>query len=146
VPNPTGVVQVAPAPKPTRQAPDLEAVRRLSSGASVSTCPALCTDLGRGSVSLLDGRAEWWKPPCSDLRGPGWPTTRATRPSGRVGGTVERAAAEEIVNLAAALVQANEALGVSPDGWTPSARWKSEVDIPEEALGRANEAIPEGLG
>ena len=43
------------------------------------------------------------------------------------------------------MVQAKEALGVTPDGWTPSARWKREVDIPEEVLGRAGEAILEGM-
>jgi hypothetical protein len=37
-------------------------------------------DLGQGSVSLPDGGAEWWKSPCSDLRGPGRATAQATRP------------------------------------------------------------------
>ena len=35
-------------------------------------------------MRLLNGRAEWWKSPCSDLRGPGWATARATRPSRRL--------------------------------------------------------------
>jgi hypothetical protein len=52
---------------------------------------------------------------------------------------------EGIIDLATALVQANEALGVIPDGWTPSARWKREVNIPEEVLGRAKEAMLEGM-
>jgi len=61
-------------------------------------------------------------------------------------GTFEKAAEGEFADLATALVQANEALGIIPDGWTPSARWKREVDIPEEVQGRADEAILEGLG
>ena len=59
----------------------------------------------------------------------------------RVTGTSERVAAEEIADLATALVRANEALGVMPDGWTPSARWKREVDIPEEVLGRVRDQV-----
>lgn len=55
------------------------------------------------------------------------------------------AAQREIADLATALIQANEALGVRPDGWTASARWKREVDIPEEVMGRAHEAILQGV-
>ncbi len=80
----TVVVEVAPTPEPTRGSPDLEAVQRLSQGASASTTPDLCSDLGQGFVRLLNGRAEWWKSPCSDLRGPGRATARATRPSRRI--------------------------------------------------------------
>jgi hypothetical protein len=39
------------------------------------------------------------------------------------------------------LVRDNRARGVTPDGWTPSARWKREVDIPDELLFRAEEAV-----
>jgi len=60
--------------------------------------------------------------------------------------TSEGAAETEITDLATALVQANEALGISPDGWTPSARWEREVDIPDDVLERADEAILEGMG
>jgi len=63
---------------------------------------------------------------------------RMTGACERVAG--ERAAGREIADLATALVQANEALGVIPDGWTASARWKREMDIPQEMLGRAGEA------
>jgi len=42
------------------------------------------------------------------------------------------------------LVRDNRALGVTPDGWTPSARWKREADIPDEVLLRAEEAMWEG--
>ncbi len=66
---------------------------------------------------------------------------RVSPATGRVAATSERASEQKIVDLATALVQANEARGVTPDGWTPSARWKREVDIPEEVLGRAEEAI-----
>jgi hypothetical protein len=59
--------------------------------------------------------------------------------------TSEGASGEEIADLGTALIQANEALGVRPDGWTPSARWKREVDIPDGVLGRAGEAILEGM-
>lgn len=65
--------------------------------------------------------------------------------SERVEEISERVEEEETADLATARVQANEALGVSPGGWTPSARWKKEVDIPEEVLGRANEAVLEGM-
>ena len=58
----------------------------------------------------------------------------------------EQAAEAEIVDLATALVRANEALGIHPDGWTPSARWKRDVDIPADVLERADEAILEGIG
>jgi hypothetical protein len=66
--------------------------------------------------------------------------------SGRMAATSERGTGEEIIDLATALVQANEALGIHPDGWTPSARWKREVDIPADVLERADEAILEGMG
>jgi hypothetical protein len=36
---------------------------------------------GQCLASRLSGGAEWWKSPCSDLRGPGWATARATRPA-----------------------------------------------------------------
>ncbi|MDX1395356.1 MAG: hypothetical protein R3195_13290, partial [Gemmatimonadota bacterium] len=38
------------------------------------------------------------------------------------------------------LVAANRARGVDPDGWTASARWEREADIPDEALFAALEA------
>jgi hypothetical protein len=41
--------------------------------------------LGHRFGSLLNGRAEWWKSPCSVLGGPGRATARATRPA-RVAG------------------------------------------------------------
>ncbi len=76
------MVEKAPASKSIRPSPDLEAVQRLSQGAPASTTPDHGPDLGEaGSVRLLNGRAEWWKSPCSDLRGPGWATARATRPT-----------------------------------------------------------------
>ncbi len=52
-------------------------------GRSSRRCSATCTSLGQGSVRLLNGGAEWWKSPCSDLRGPGRATARATRPTSR---------------------------------------------------------------
>ena len=66
--------------------------------------------------------------------------------SERMTGTSERTPTEEIIDLATALVEANEARGILPNGWTPSARWKREVDIPEEVLERADEAILAGMG
>ena len=65
--------------------------------------------------------------------------------SRRVAAAWTSAAGEELLDPAAALVQANEALGIRPDGWTPSARWKREVDIPADVLERADEAILEGI-
>ncbi len=59
--------------------------------------------------------------------------------------TSARLAEGEIADLATALVQENEALGFNPGGWTPSARWKTEVDIPDGVLGRAGEAVLEGM-
>ena len=39
------------------------------------------------------------------------------------------------------LVRDNRTLGVIPDGWTPSTRWKQEADIPDEVVWRAGEAM-----
>jgi len=36
---------------------------------------------------------------------------------------------------------ANRLKGVDPDGWTPSARWERESDIPNRVLFRAYEAL-----
>ena len=81
-PSHTAVAQVASAPKPTRKPPDLGAVQCLSQGAPAPSTPDLCPDLGPSSVRLLSGGAEWWKSPCSVLRGPGGLPARATRPAG----------------------------------------------------------------
>ena len=49
---------------------------------------------------------------------------------------------EEMKDVSAeTLVRNNRALGVTPDGWTPSARWKREWDIPDELLWRGEEAM-----
>lgn len=40
-----------------------------------------------------------------------------------------------------ALVLEHAELGVRPDGWTASASWEREVDIPDEVYFRANESI-----
>jgi hypothetical protein len=102
---------------------------------------------------------EWWGPGRPAFRSPrgwiefegGWkePGSGERISAGRkdvAAATSEGVSGEEIADLATALVQANEALGVIPDGWTPSARWKREVDIPEGVLGRAKEAMLEGMG
>jgi hypothetical protein len=39
-----------------------------------------------------------------------------------------------------ALVKANCRLGIEPDGWTASSRWKREVDIPDSVYFAAMEA------
>jgi hypothetical protein len=39
------------------------------------------------------------------------------------------------------LIAENRRRGVDPDGWTPSARWKREADIPDAVLFRAGEAL-----
>jgi len=39
------------------------------------------------------------------------------------------------------LVEENRARGVKPDGWTASARWKREADIPDDVYFRALEAV-----
>ena len=44
------------------------------------------------------------------------------------------------------LIRNNYARGINPDGWTPSARWKREVDIPPDVLSRAEEGVWEGMG
>jgi hypothetical protein len=44
-------------------------------------------------------------------------------------------------NAAEALVEDNRARGVRPDGWTASAKWKREKDIPTEAASKAWEAM-----
>jgi len=46
-------------------------------------------------------------------------------------------------DLAAALIEENQAQGVIPDGWTASARWKREVDIPDPIFFQALEAMDE---
>ena len=74
------VAQVVAPSESTRKTSDLEAVQRLPQGVPASPAPSHGTDLGSGSVRLLDGGAEWWKSPRSDLRGPGRATARATRP------------------------------------------------------------------
>jgi len=150
---------------------DAHHVRHWADGGetSLANCLLLCRYHHR--LVHEDGWAvEWWGPGRPAFRNPrGWIEFDAGwrepgsggrdsggRDSGgrkdvsaatseRITGASGRVAGEEIADLATALVQANEALGVTPDGWTPSARWKREVDIPEEVLGRAGEAILEGM-
>ena len=151
---------------------DAHHVRHWADGGetSLDNCLLLCRHHHR-LVHEEGWTVEWWGPGRPAFRSPrgwiefegGWkePGAGGGEPGRRKSGgmkdvsaaTSERvgerpkttAAAEEIVDLAAALVQANEALGVSPDGWTPSARWKREVDIPEEVRGRADECILERM-
>lgn len=42
------------------------------------------------------------------------------------------------------LLAENRRRGVDPDGWTPSARWKREGDIPNRVLFGALEAMEPG--
>ena len=138
---------------------DAHHVRHWADGGetSLANCLLLCRHHHR-LVHEEGWTVEWWGPGRPAFRSPrgwiefegGW---REPGSGGRDSGgrkdvsaaTSERAGGRDEVNLATAMVQANEALGVIPDGWTPSARWKREVDIPEEVLGRAAEAILEGM-
>lgn len=95
----------------------------------------------RSPESLVAVRAEpWWlgtegervaaEPSGLDGRGAKraeWVSREAAE--GNAGETCEGVAGQEIVDLGTALVQANEDLGVIPDAWTPSARWKRKADI-----------------
>ena len=118
---------------------DAHHVRHWADGGetSLANCLLLCRYHHR-LVHEEGWTVEWW--------GPGRPAFRS--PRGWLefeGGWREPLAGGGDPDLATALVQANEALGINPDGWTPSARWKREVDIPAEVLERADEAILEGM-
>lgn len=140
---------------------DAHHVRHWADGGetSLANCLLLCRHHHR-LVHEEGWTVEWWGPGRPAFRSPrgwlefegGWREPGsggrkdvAAATSERVAETSERVAGEETADLATALVRANEALGVRPDGWTPSARWKREVDIPEEVVGRADEAILEGM-
>ena len=75
---------------------------------------------------------KWWgegRPVFFDPRGGTHFEGRWKAPEGKKDVSAER------------LVLDNRTLGVTPDGWTPSARWKREADIPDEVLWRAEEAM-----
>ncbi|MFV1986963.1 MAG: DUF222 domain-containing protein, partial [Gemmatimonadota bacterium] len=74
---------------------------------------------------------EWWKPGRAPFRDP--------RGSVHYGNGRQRAPAEGRGRLSR-LLEANRARGVEPDGWTASARWKREADIPDDIFFGALEA------
>ena len=96
---------------------------------------------------------EWWGPGRPAFRSPrgwiefegGWREPAARGRDDVAAETSPGVSGEEIADLTSALIQANEALGVTPDGRTASARWRRDADIPDEVLGRAEEAILEGM-
>jgi hypothetical protein len=119
---------------------------------SLDNCLLLCRHHHR-LVHEEGWRVDWWGPGRPAFRSPrgwieyegGWegPGGNEGRDSGKdvsaeTSGTAEWGDGDP---SATALVQANEALGITPDAWTASARWKREMDIPTEVLWRAEEAI-----
>jgi hypothetical protein len=76
-------------------------------------------------------RIEWW--------GAGQPAFRD--PRGSVHYRPDRGLAERgRENRVETLLSENRRRGADPHGWTPSARWKREADIPDDVLFRAIEA------
>jgi len=76
-------------------------------------------------------KIEWWKP--------GRPAFRDPRGSVHYGNGRQADPAEGRGRLSK-LIEANRARSVDPDGWTASARWKREADIPDEIFFGALEA------
>jgi len=87
----------------------------------------------------FDGR---WKPPAERHQG------EASQAEARESEARESEARESSQpepqpepDRAAVLVEENRRRGVEPDGWTASARWKREADIPDPVYFRALEAL-----
>ena len=57
---------------------------------------------------------------------------------------VQNPSEDRVGDPVAALTEENRRRGVKPDGWTASARWKREADIPDAIYFRALEALEEG--
>jgi hypothetical protein len=56
-------------------------------------------------------------------------------------GELDRHKPADVLDPVAELVRANERAGSRPDGWTASARWKTERHIPDHVLLGAMEAM-----
>jgi hypothetical protein len=93
---------------------------------SLSNCLLLCTTHHR-LVHEGGWRVEWWdnaRPVFFDPRG-GTHFDGSWKPPALPAHPV------------AALIEENERLGIEPDAWTASARWKREADIPDSVFFRA---------
>ncbi len=66
-------------PLKSAKTPQLEAVQGPPRGLSASRAAYPCPDMGIVNMSLLSGRAVWWKSPSTAPRGDRWATTGPTR-------------------------------------------------------------------
>jgi hypothetical protein len=117
---------------------------------SLSNCLLLCRHHHR-LVHEEGWQVDWWgegRPVFFDPRGGAHYEGRWEPPEGwRAPEAGERATQGTTPALAPppveveALLDDNERSGASPDGWTASARWKRERDIPDHVLFAALEAL-----
>jgi hypothetical protein len=113
---------------------DAHHVRHWADGGetSLANCALLCRHHHR---LLHEGgwRMEWW--------GEGRPAFVDPRGNTHFEGGWEPPKGGDDLDRVAELVHANRLGGARPDGWTASARWKTEAQIPDEVLFAAWEAM-----
>jgi hypothetical protein len=97
---------------------------------SLSNCLLLCRFHHR-LVHEGGWRVEWW--------GEGRPMFYNARGDMRFDGRWEAPQLGD--DPVEAMVRENRRLGANPDGWTATARWKGEEDIPDEVFFRASESL-----